>query len=286
MTCQAPKQRLLEKRKKLVTPSDPMTRMPMPSAENPTIERALALSAETGWPVFPCRAVTKSPATPHGFEDAQRDPALIRRLWRRHPGDLIGVPTGPITGITVLDVDKPLGMIWFASHTHRLPDTRIHLTRRGGYHLIYQTPEPPLRNSAGKIARGIDVRGEGGYVIWWPAHGGEVVNESDIAPWPGWLTAALKRKDTLTKKRSAASYQGLASGDPHQQLDRLIRFVAASTAGERNTRLFWASCRAGKSVKRGELGPVEAERGLFAAASEWPDQRKTISTIRSGLSRG
>jgi hypothetical protein len=258
----------------------------MPSVEKPIPERAIALSTETGWPVFPCRTGTKAPATPRGFKDAECAPALIERLWTRYPGELIGVPTGRLTGITVLDVDKPLGMIWFTGHTHRLPETQIHLTRRGGYHLVYSCPSPPLRNSQGKIAHGIDVRGEGGYVIWWPALGGEVVNEADIAPWPSWLTGVLKRKDTMLAKKRSAAYPTLASADPHQQLDRLIRFVAASVAGERNSRLFWAACRAGEAVKRGELGPIEAERGLFAAASDWPDQRKTVSTIRSGLNHG
>jgi hypothetical protein len=52
---------------------------------------------------FPCRA-DKSPACPHGFRDASRDPAAILQLWHRFPGPLIGIATGAVSGVWVVDV--------------------------------------------------------------------------------------------------------------------------------------------------------------------------------------
>ena len=45
-----------------------------------------------------------------------------------------------------------------------LPATVEVITTRGR-HLYFQTPETSVRNSAGKVAPGIDVRGDGGYVL-------------------------------------------------------------------------------------------------------------------------
>ena len=77
-------------------------------------------------------------------------------------------------------------MVWWASHRDRLPVTRVHRTRSGGLHLVFQHA-PDIRCSAGRIAPGIDVRGNGGYVIWWPATGLPVLSNAPFAPWPDWL---------------------------------------------------------------------------------------------------
>jgi hypothetical protein len=58
-------------------------------------------------------------------------------------------------------------LVWWFSHRDRLPLTRVHRTRSGGLHLIFRHV-PDVRCSAGRIAPGIDVRGDGGYIIWWP----------------------------------------------------------------------------------------------------------------------
>src|SRR5690349_17712054 len=60
--------------------------------------------AARGIPVFPCRRETKRPRTPHGFLDATTETAVIERWWRRWPDAMIGMPTGPASGIAVLDL--------------------------------------------------------------------------------------------------------------------------------------------------------------------------------------
>ena len=146
--------------------------------------------AERGLPCFPCRE-DKRPATPRGFKDATCDQHQLRELWLRHPGPLVGVPTGDISGLDILDIDpRHGGDYWFAEHMNSLPPTRVHRTRSGGLHLFFQH-EQQLRCSVGRIAAGVDVRASGGYLIWWPATGLPVLSDLRTATWPNWLRLQL-----------------------------------------------------------------------------------------------
>jgi hypothetical protein len=136
-----------------------------------------------GLPAFPCRA-DKRPACPHGFKDATAEPDKLRELWKRYPGELVGVPTGEASGLFVVDVDSARheeANDWL-EHSH-LPATRRHITRSGGCHILFKH-RAGLKNTAGKLAKGIDTRGDGGYVIWWPSIGLNVIAPDELADIP------------------------------------------------------------------------------------------------------
>ena len=76
---------------------------------------------------------------------------------------------------------------------HRLPATRCYRTRSGGLHAVFQHA-PGVRNVQGEPIPGVDVRGEGGYVIWWFAAGYECLDHSAPVAWPTWLSALLATK--------------------------------------------------------------------------------------------
>jgi hypothetical protein len=136
--------------------------------------------------IFPCRA-DKRPTCPHGFKDAVADAPSIARLWSLYPGPLIGVATGAITGIDVVDIDtRHGGDRWFHENRNRLPQTRTHVTQRDGWHLIYRHV-PGLRTSASRIAPGVDIRAGGPYIIWWPSHGCRVLCDGPVQEFPAWL---------------------------------------------------------------------------------------------------
>ena len=158
--------------------------------------------------IFPCRArietITdngrtrtyhpKSPLTHNGFHAATQEPTEIRAWWRQWPEALVGVPTGQASGLVVLDYDPDKATQatheWMAEHTDLLCSSRAHKTARNGLHYLfastdrYQTGTDLLLN--GSPRKGIDLRANGGYVIWWPLHGGEVIGDS-IAPVPAGL---------------------------------------------------------------------------------------------------
>lgn len=164
---------------------------------SPTLDAALDYAAK-GIPVFPCKP-DKRPYIGGGFHAAVTDEGTIRSWWQQWPDALIGVPTGPRSGIAVLDIDnKPeKGKDGFA----QVPDweTRspvISRTGSGGAHLFFKAEGAPHCTSD-IIARGVDTRGEGGYVIVPPSRGYTWKNGSDLSalpPWPDDLRPPERRR--------------------------------------------------------------------------------------------
>jgi hypothetical protein len=123
--------------------------------------------AEKGLAVFPCLPRDKRPATPHGLKDATTDPIEIEDWWHQNPNYNIAIATGAVSGVFVVDLDGPdaeAELRKLEAQHGELPATVESITGRGR-HLFFKCPEKPVRNSAGKIATGIDVRATGGYVI-------------------------------------------------------------------------------------------------------------------------
>ena len=239
--------------------------------------------ADEGISVFPCAKSSKCPCTPHGFKDASTDPAVIEDLWRKHPGSLIGVPTGgSVSGFDVLDLDPRHveAKTWWRENRHQLPRTRVHGTRSGGIHLLFRHDDR-IRCSIGKIALGVDTRGAGGYVIWWPAAGLPVLSDAPLAPWPNWLLAEF-----LPKPRSASTTSRTGPFCADGWLRGLVRTVAGAAEGQRNRILFWAACRAGEAVRDGRAGETFVVDVLVEAATHAGlPQTEAHRTIQSGLRR-
>jgi hypothetical protein len=128
--------------------------------------------AERGLAVFPLKARDKIPATRHGCKDATKDLEVIAAWWDGWPQANIGIATGSKSGIWVLDIDGEEGeasLRDIEKRMQRLPATVEAITGGGGRHLFFRLPDfddaPVIKNSAGQLGTGLDVRGEGGYVV-------------------------------------------------------------------------------------------------------------------------
>ena len=117
--------------------------------------------AQNGIFVFPC-SVSKQPLCAHGFKDATKDEAIIRAWWLRWPNAAIGMPTGKINGIVVLDidVDREKGIDGEGSFANLLkkqgvsmPVTRTVRTPRGGRHVHLNPLGAIIKSSASKSRR-------------------------------------------------------------------------------------------------------------------------------------
>lgn len=141
--------------------------------ENKYLSAALHFAQDLGWAVFPVSEKTKKPYTPHGCKDAKKDPQAIKAWWKRHPNASIGIATGSPSHLLVidLDIDENKGLDGMRElreweHDHReLPETVSAITGRGGSHLYFKYDGSEKYGNRAGILDGIDVRGDGGYVI-------------------------------------------------------------------------------------------------------------------------
>ena len=192
-------------------------------------ELALPL-ASRGAPVFPCD-LGKKPLTSRGLKDATVDVAQINAWGSQHPNALVAMPTGETIFVFDVDVDPDKGIDGFATLQGKqwvVPPTRTHRTRRGGAHYYFLVPDGvEVRNSAGKLGSGLDIRGVGGYVIRWDVHGGDVENKDTVLEAPAWLLEAL----TSSSKKSSTLHQhavtGVAEGGRNAALASLAGVMRA-----------------------------------------------------------
>jgi hypothetical protein len=134
------------------------------------------------------------------------DRRAIERWWRRQPSANIGLPTGKKSGILVLDVDVDDGGLESLAKLERagapVPKTARTRTGGGGIHVFFRYPggSTEIRNSAGLLGLGLDVRGEGGYVVVPPSRTQgpyEWVDRSPLVE-ASWLIDRLIERDEAT----------------------------------------------------------------------------------------
>lgn len=188
---------------------------------HPAFDAALSYAAR-GWRVLPVHGVVDGTCTcgkakcdspgkhPHILEwqrSATRDKRVIRSWFTKWPGANVGVATGAESGLVVLDVDPAHGgadsLRDLEAKHGPLPDTPISLTGGGGEHYIFAYPADAaeIRNSAGKLGAGLDVRANGGFIVapgsvhasgqryaWDSTRGPD---DLALAPMPDWLLESL-----------------------------------------------------------------------------------------------
>jgi putative DNA primase/helicase len=162
-----------------------------------------------------CPSPGKHPVHDAWPDVATADPLEVAHWWRPPtdgiatewwPEANIGIVTGRKSGIWVLDVDTYSGgdarLAGYENRHGPLPETRVHHTGSGGVHYIWRHPGFDVRNNAKTVlGRGLDLRGERGFVVAPPsisAKGPYELNPAqDITPAdaPAWLTDLLRGYD-------------------------------------------------------------------------------------------
>ena len=163
----------------------------------------MASAAITAVPKFPCR-LDKRPLVPNGFHGARTD--VDDTNWV-----LVGIPTGRISGFDVLDVDVE-GMDWLTGNIDKLPPTRVQTTRSGGKHYFFRHAVG-LRCSAGRIAVGMDVRADGGFIIDWSREG-LPVEEREIVDWPEGVLTLAKRPGNSRRNLAQSNHSPIGISGP------------------------------------------------------------------------
>ncbi len=273
-----------------ITPSDPMLDVALSYIQN-------------GIPVFPCRAgdvevidnatgeisvlPAKAPMISNGLKGATLTERIIRAWWdeKRHGGAMVGIPTGERSGIFVLDIDMhrdtdgnlidgKAALAELEVANGAMPATATVRTAGGGLHYYFKHVDG-VRNR-GALSKGLDVRGEGGFVIAagsvttdgrsyeWLDHDGEGLPA--VADAPQWLLDLIL-PPPVTVSPSDWSYR--AEGHDHYvaaAMESELAQLASTTEGSRGEQVNASAFSLGQLVGAGALDRTEAERGLFDAA--------------------
>jgi hypothetical protein len=201
---------------------------------NELINKALEIAEE--YPVFPCD-VKKRPICAGGFKAATQDADEIERLFSAPNAALIGMPTGAISGIDVVDIDVrdgKAGEEWRRKHADKLGATRIARTQSGGYHYYYRHRDG-IRNRAG-INGCTDVRGDGGYVIVPPSDGYSWVNDEELAQYPDFLVDAVSNTNNGDNRTTVLDAFGSITDGREKYMADMV-YAAINTYNRENGQL-------------------------------------------------
>jgi hypothetical protein len=116
-----------------------------------------------------CMSIGKHPRTRNGLKDATKSIQQVKKYWKMWPKANIGMATGKVSGVVVLDVDNIDSLIAFEKEHGELPDGPGVVTGSGGLHIYFKASDERIPNSASKLGPGLDVRGDGGYVVLPPS---------------------------------------------------------------------------------------------------------------------
>ncbi len=170
-------------------------------------EKAALAYLQRGWSVIPMRKRDKRPAISwQGFQSVRASEQQVRDWYRRWPDANVGIVTGVISGLVVLDVDTRHGgddsLKRLELENSPLPQTLVVISGGGGRHYYFAHPGGSVRNRVG-IAPGIDLRADGGCIVAPPSvHpcGREYQWVKDCAPeqvtlaaLPDWLRQILAK---------------------------------------------------------------------------------------------
>jgi len=243
------------------TENTPVSEAEERGIEPSALEWALAFASQ-GVKVFPlntvfdavcscaegseCRSAGKHPLArlaPRGVKDAATDEAIIRRWFEAEPLANLGIAMGGKLRLLAVDVDPRSGgdaslCDLVEAHGDAWLETFTVKTGGLGNHLLFRLPEG-VEVHRGKLAPGIDLKAEGGYLVAPPSthisgRRYEVEKSVYIAEAPAWLVEELTR-GTDEPARVPVDFQAYRDRKPPTGGLVIVE-------GERNERLFRVGC--------------------------------------------
>jgi putative DNA primase/helicase len=147
----------------------------------------------------------------------------------------VGIVTGEVSDVLVLDVDGPEGEAELRKYGH--PATPMVRTASGGLHLYFKHPDHPVKTGI-RVAPGLDVKASGGYVVAPPSVGPNgrryewIVSpdDADLAEPPEWLMRLLERQ--RSKGPAGAVGECIPSGQRNKALASIAGTMRRRGMGE------------------------------------------------------
>lgn len=253
-----------------------------------TILGAACTLARAGIPVIPVRR--KIPTCPHGLTDGTTDPALIRELFARYPGDGLGAVCGhPLRSsgyLAVLDIDPRHGGDGSLSDLERthspLPTTWRVATPSGGWHLYFRTTVP-LPTKTG-FRCGLDLRAVGSIVVAPPSPGYSIVRRDGVAPMPDWLVGILSPPPASPAPRRPPPMSGTGPRYVAAAIRAECEALASAPEGARNCQLNRSAFALARFTRTGQADATALQDALhWAARQAGLSEREITRTIASAF---
>lgn len=185
-----------------------------------------------------CKHPGKHPRSAHGLSDATLDENTIRAWWLKWPDANVGIATGEASNLVVVDIDPRHGGDESLKKLDPFPDTLIAKTGGGGLHYCFTHPGQKVKSGSDVLGRGIDTRGDGGYIVAPPskhASGASYEWQNLVAPADCPISlygnaAAAKgniiegqRDNTLASLAGALRREGKNADEIYEELCRINR---------------------------------------------------------------
>ncbi|MBS3813018.1 bifunctional DNA primase/polymerase [Candidatus Bipolaricaulota bacterium] len=217
--------------------------------DNRILESALHYRNEYGFPVIPVN-ITSENKTPHvswkKYQDELPNEEQIHKWWNWWPNAGVGIVTGKVSGLLVLDVDTDEG--WeYVREEKRIGSEPTPVVRTGsGHHIYYKHPDEQVKNEVrlGEEKYGLDIRAEGGFVVAPPSvhNNGKRyrwinnISNNDLQDPPNWLLEEIEGSES--KGVADLSFDEIEDGVPHDQ-----RNVAAARMAGKLFRMYGADSK-------------------------------------------
>jgi hypothetical protein len=265
------------------------------NAEGEILEAVLDY-ARRGWAVLPlttpteghcscrkddCGKAGKHPRTRSGVNDATTSESVIGRWWSKWPDANVGIATGPLSGLVVLDLDERDGRSGSASlatleREHGAIPSTLACSTGTGRHLYFCHPGSLIGNRVGSIGIGLDVRSEGGYVVAPPSlhANGQIYRWDDrdatVAELPRWLVNLLSDDRSLGDLRPSTV---ISIGSRNDSLTRQGGRMRASGMDRKDIE---AELIEANATRLEAPLPLSEVRGIAASVSRYPRGQRRL----------
>ena len=233
----------------------------------------------------------KRPPFQHNWQDvATKDPTRIQK-YRNHMNQTDkkwywAIPTGSENGLLVLDVDPKRGGDVSLGELI-VPPTRSQITQSGGIHYVYKYPDDGKRytNKTDKPLLGLDIRGEGGYIVYYGWDDGEYPIEEP----PQWLLDASLATERVVGALNEKGEPNLkiAASVAQEEFKRILGRIRGTKDGGRYTVLNDGAFFSGQLIINGGLKNSYVEPLLIEAGKLIGlDEDEVIDTVIKGIADG
>jgi len=259
----------------------------------------ICAAAGRSWRLFPVKAKEKQPLMKGWPEAATSDIEQLEAWAHHYPACNWGLVTGPASGLFVVDLDGDDGLNWMKACVDdglSWPKSWTVKTARG-LHCYFEWPVgKTIRNSAGRLAAGVDIRGQNGYVLVSPSTHPtgtryQTVNESfPVSPAPDWLLALLLEPPAKSSKMKVEQeFNCLPKGRRNDGLTRLggyLRRKGASQTEIENALLDANARRCIPPLPEDEVTRIAASVARYAAGGPDPLEQAWKAVQAAGTPEG